>query len=482
MTTGLNSLANLDGAQGDAPQTGAAAPTVSTPVRWPADVTALISAAFAALAVHTALKQHLALDPAALVGAAVLVFTGLIGLHIALRVEPGPISEPAAENGKRRKKKKALPAGSDMPPALAPQPHADMPVQPVAASTREHSTKTALPPRAPLFDPPQPGEIGFDRLQVLVAELARTAPGPKAQTPDPDRKIDAPAPATDRAFADALERSHSSQARALSNAARLMHEATGASGGLAAELVDALSEDRLTVYLEPIQQMETNRPRHYEISVRFQSSAGTELPHEALMASARHAGLLPRIDAALVPRAARIAQHFQLRGRDTDILARVHGVSLPDHEFRAEVTAAAIAADGAAPVLSFTQSDVRSFGRIHWDILSALSEIGVRFAIESVTDLDMNFEKLGRQGFAFVKLDADVLLRGLAVANGIVATADVCRHFNASGLALVVTHIDDDAARARIARLGVMFGQGAVFGGRRAVRADLLTNTRVAAA
>ncbi len=215
--------------------------------------------------------------------------------------------------------------------------------------------------------------------------------------------------------------------------------------------------------------------------MRFKDATGVELPHDQVLAAARDAGLLPRVDAAVLPRAARIAQHFQLRGRDTEILAHVHGVSLPDQDFRAEVTAATIAADGAALVLSFAQSDLRGFGPIHWDILSTMADMGLRFAIESVTDLDMDFDALKSRGFEFVKLDTGVLLEGLPALDGIVASADVCRHFATAGLALIVNHVDDEQALARILGFGVLFGQGALFGNKRAVRSDLLSSPAAAA-
>jgi cyclic-di-GMP phosphodiesterase, flagellum assembly factor TipF len=496
---------------------------VIKPVRWPADVVASVSAALAGVAVHTAAKQHLALDPAAIFAISVMVFAALVGLHLVLRIEP-----PVAEKVERKRKKKPksavgvgaaqdaeepaepsdlalaltgrlpntmaspLPkvgargavaspeiasrqvvkpvhtASVDLPPLLRPELHVQAPAHASAPPRKEPAPSGAR----------QPASLGFDKLQVLVAELARSTPGPKADTPDPDRVAPVVAAANERAFSETFERSHLAQADALADAARIMQRAAPpVRSGLAAALADALEDERMTVYLEPIQQMAHGRPGHYEISIRFRGVDGQELPHDAVLAAARYAGLLPRIDAAMVPRAARIAQHFQLRGRDTDILARVHGVSLPDHEFRAEVTAAAIAADGAAPVLSFAQSDVRMFGRIHWDILSTLADMGVRFAIESVTDLDMDLERLKRQGFAFAKLDKDVLLRGLPAPEGTIPTADVCRHFANAGLALIVNHIDDEAALARILGFGVLFGQGSLFGAPRAVRDDLLARS-----
>jgi cyclic-di-GMP phosphodiesterase, flagellum assembly factor TipF len=271
-----------------------------------------------------------------------------------------------------------------------------------------------------------------------------------------------------------MERGVAEQARAL-NAARSAMSSHTAAPSVASELADALVQQRMTVYLEPIQQIAGDQPRHYEVSVRFKTADGAELPHEELLAAARSSGLLAQVDAAILPRAARIAQHFQARGRETDVVSRVHGESLADQEFRSGVTAATIAADGAALVLSFAQSDVRAFGRLHWEILSTLSDMGLRFAIESITDLDMDFEMLEQRGFTFAKLDAEVLLNGLPAMGGVIAPADVCRHLAMMGLALVVGHVDDEAVRARLLGFGVLFGQGTLFGGRRAVRADILT-------
>jgi EAL domain-containing protein (putative c-di-GMP-specific phosphodiesterase class I) len=497
------------------PSMAADAPAAAPESRWPLDVVASVAAVLAALAVHTALRLHTNVSAELRIGASLLALGALAWVHIMLRaqaVEAAPM--PAVQPKRVRKKRPAPGADRAAPlatPALAfPQdapvaapraaPKADpvvaaqpeplprapearsaprAPSRPVAAPSPAAAVSPAVTPaQQPAVRDARVSAVGFEQLQNLVAELARTTPGPKATTPDPDAIRPAALAAEQQSFARALDAANVAQAAALSRAARIMNHDASADRhnppGIAADLVDALTAERMTVYLEPIQQMETDRPRHYEISVRFKTADGSELPHDALLSAARTAGLLPRVDAAILPRAARIAQHFQLRGRDTDIFARVHGTSLPDQEFRAEVTAAAIAADGGSIILSFAQDDVRGFGRIHWMILSTLAEMGVRFAIESVTDLDMDFGILKRHGFAFVKLDKDVLLDGLPAPGGTIASSDVCRHFASLGLALIVSHIDDEKALARILGFGILFGQGALFGGRRAVRSDLL--------
>ena len=429
---------------------------------WAHDVIIVGSAGLVALAVSVAAQLHLGATSMGALIVSVPVFAGLTVMHLVFRLR--------AAAPRRRRSRGASPTGANTGKASNAEAAALRATEPVQrAPDIESRAHAGAVPEA--FAPSGPTAIdGFEHLQSLVAELARTTRGPKAATPDPDAlpiAVETPVIAAD---------AQDLQAAALAQAVRLM----GQSGGItpavvAAELVDALGAERVTVYLEPIQLIETDSPRHFEVSVRFTTAEGDELPHAELLAVARDLGLLARVDAAVLPRAARIAQHFRSRGRRAEILSRVHGGSLPDQDFRAEITAATIAADGAALVLSFAQSDVRDFGPIHWEILSTVSEMGLRFAVEAVTDLEMDFENLKRRGFDFVKLDAEVLLEGLPAAGGLIAAADVCGHFALAGLALIVGHIDDEQALARILGFGVLFGQGTLFGGRRAVRADLLT-------
>jgi EAL domain-containing protein (putative c-di-GMP-specific phosphodiesterase class I) len=472
---------------------------------WP-EVIALGSAVLVTIAAYTAVRQYSELSLEMARGAGALILAALVLVHFVLRPRAvravAEVARPetteittdlmlASRTAVATAQSAAPvptvviappPRSAAVSPSYVPPPTLAAPAMssPVAASYVPPPLVRAVAPAPVVHD------VGFDRLQTLVAELARTTPGPKAQTPDPDRPTTTAEQALRRDHAESLERSHTAQAAVLSRAARIMQGDVAvhasAAAGLAADLSDALAADRMSVFLEPIQQIEMDRARHYEISVRFKSAEGAELPHEALLAAAREAGLIARVDAAVLPRAARIAQHFQLRGRDTDIIARVHGVSLPNADFRAEVTAAAIAAEGGALVLSFAQSDVLDFRRVHWQILSTLSEMGLRFAIESVTHLDMDFDALRRHGFSFAKLDADVLLHGLPMADGLLSSAEVCAHFSKLGLSLIVGHIDDEAALARILGFGVLFGQGALFGGRRAVRPDVFAAATVAAA
>ena len=61
---------------------------------------------------------------------------------------------------------------------------------------------------------------------------------------------------------------------------------------------------------------------------------------------------------------------------------------------------------------------MRTFTPVHAEALGSMAAGGFGFALEDVTDLDMDFGGLKAMGFEFVKLDAEVFLEGLPAPPG----------------------------------------------------------------
>jgi cyclic-di-GMP phosphodiesterase TipF (flagellum assembly factor) len=240
-----------------------------------------------------------------------------------------------------------------------------------------------------------------------------------------------------------------------------------------ARIAEAVAAERMEVLLEPIHALIEGRPRHFEVSTRLLTPDGAAIARSEYVPAARGSGLMPRIDAAKMIRAARIAGRLGQRGREGSVLASIMGDSLTDQAFL-DAAAAGPRGGGMGLVLSFAQNEVRAFTPGHARALSNLAALGLRFALEEVTNLDMDFGALKGMGFAFVELDAPVFLEGLPAAGGRVPAADICRHLANFGLALIVGHIDDDWLLARILGFGVLYGKGALFGGPRSVKDDVV--------
>jgi cyclic-di-GMP phosphodiesterase, flagellum assembly factor TipF len=111
-----------------------------------------------------------------------------------------------------------------------------------------------------------------------------------------------------------------------------------------------------------------------------------------------------------------------------------------------------------------------------------MADLGFRFSLEDLTDLDLDFLALKDAGFAFVKLDAAVFLGGLPVASGIVPAAHICSHFEQSGLVVIVGRIGDEDQYEQVLDSGVGLGQGELFGIARPVKSDVLKTQQRAVA
>lgn len=238
-------------------------------------------------------------------------------------------------------------------------------------------------------------------------------------------------------------------------------------------VAEALAAERMEVLLEPIQSLTEGRTRHFEVSTRLLMADGAALDQDEVTRIALGSGLMPRIDMARILRAARVARRLGDGGRNGSVLTAIAGESLTDHRFLG--TASGEAKTGSMRlVISFQQAEVRIFSPGHVQTLSALAASGFSFALDGVTDLDMDFGELKRMGFEFVNLDAPVFLEGLPAPSGLVPAADIVRMLTEHRLGLIVGHIDDDWQLARILGFGVLLGRGSLFGAPRLVKQEVV--------
>ena len=236
----------------------------------------------------------------------------------------------------------------------------------------------------------------------------------------------------------------------------------------------ALEAGRVEVLLEPILDIAQQQAAHYEVTVCLRDADGSEIGGASDSDGVGPA--LPLLDSVRLSRTAQVARLLEERRKAGSVFSTFSGRSLDSDEFLAAFADTYESQAGLAQqlVLTFAQSDVRGFRGPQWDMLDEMRDLGFRFALRAVTDLDLDFEALAQVGFAFVKLDADVFLEGLPAPGAVLPAADICKHLGGFGLALVVEHIDDEAKRARVQSTGVAFGQGRLFGGARLVKASAL--------
>jgi cyclic-di-GMP phosphodiesterase TipF (flagellum assembly factor) len=239
-----------------------------------------------------------------------------------------------------------------------------------------------------------------------------------------------------------------------------------------ARIAEAVAAERFEVLIEPIHVLAEGRPRHYEVSMRLRMADGGAMDQADYTRAVEDSELLPYIDAARMLRAARVARRLAERGRQGSVLSAASGDSITDDGFLDAAAEQTLVEGGRVRLmLSFSQSDARAFTPAHAEALGTMAAAGFGFALEDVTDLEMDFGKLKALGFEFVKLDAELFLEGMQAPGGCIPAADICRYLAEFGLTLIVGAIEDDWLLAKVMGFGVLLGKGTLFGGPRLIKA-----------
>ncbi len=430
---------------------------------------------------------------------------------IAPAAKPAPMSSfaPAVKTDQHTKPGAVKPASA--PPSLQHSPA--HPVMPAAAtkpsaggieSAKQTLSRPEAPPAAaapPTLPPrpvtPSPREADVEMIQGLIKKLAEEV---NSASTAPSKGEEAASKISERAITksvDALKTTADSMRSMEQAAAQPPVSApqkapvTGAteSGRPAAvnarlsALAEALAAGRVEVLLDPIVDFSAQRPRHFEVQICLRDEAGKLLDTEESKDELAGTGMLPRLDGARLGSASQIAMRFS--GRMGVLFSTISGEALGGNRFFDDVAQAYRKRQNLAGqlIMTFSQSDVRGFGAQEWRSLADFNSLGFRYAIASVTDLDMNFELLKARGFEFVKLDADVFLKGLPAGNDMfISAADICKHVARLGLSVIVGRMADEHAAAKIFGFGVLYGQGTLFGSAKAVKREVLSRNGHAAA
>lgn len=364
----------------------------------------------------------------------------------------------------------------------------------VAAPPMPVAAQQATPPplsSAPLTAGISPRESDVEMIQGLIRKLADEV---NAASVSPPKGAAAAAAVSERAIAasvDALKatagsmrsRDDAAQRRLAATAECQPDELRSETGrppevnARLSVLAEALALGRVEVLLDPIVDFNAGAPRHFELYLRLRDERGRVIDTDQAREEFAGTGMLARIDGARMAHASQVAVRFTGRGRDNALFSTVSGEALSAHKFLQGVADAyrERRSVAGALIMTFSQADVRGFGAREWNALSEFAGIGFRYCISDVMDLDMDFEHLKSRGFNFAKLDAAVFLEGLPAGNEIFIPAqDICKHLAGIGLSVIVGGMKNENTAAKVFGFGVLYGQGALFGGAKAVKRELI--------
>jgi diguanylate cyclase (GGDEF)-like protein len=235
------------------------------------------------------------------------------------------------------------------------------------------------------------------------------------------------------------------------------------------KLRDALGNDSFRLDAQPILPLRGNygRPR-FELLIRMLGDRGEIIPPGKFLSAAERYQLMPTVDRWVVHRACELlGKHSASVGEDIARFAiNLSGQSLQDESFL-EFVINEIKASGLPPgVLCFELTETATIGNLvkAQNFIRSLQDLGCQFALDDfgtgvsslayLKDLSVNYLKIDG---SFVR-DAITNSRSESMIKAIAQLAKVMC------METIAEYVETDVLRARMADLGVDYGQGFAMG------------------
>ncbi|WP_407166686.1 EAL domain-containing protein [Bradyrhizobium sp. ORS 111] len=237
---------------------------------------------------------------------------------------------------------------------------------------------------------------------------------------------------------------------------------------------NAIEENRLDVYLQPMVTLPQRKVRYYEAVIRLRDEQDQILAADDFIGVAEAAGLIGRIDHTVMLRCVQVLRRLMVRNKDVGVFCNVSSATLANPASFAQCLDFLEANRALVPslVLEFKQSTFRSLGPNESENLAALAQRGYRFSIDHVSDLRIEPRELADRGVRFIKVPAALLLDAGQAANSDIHPSDLCDLLGRYGIDLIAERIEGERAVVDLLDYDVRFGQGFLFAPPRPLRPE----------
>jgi cyclic-di-GMP phosphodiesterase, flagellum assembly factor TipF len=239
-------------------------------------------------------------------------------------------------------------------------------------------------------------------------------------------------------------------------------------------LKNALEENRIDIYLQPMVTLPQRKVRFYEAVTRLRDDKDQVLAADDFIAVAEAAGLIGRIDHMVMLRCVQVLRRLMVRNKDVGVFCNVAAATLANPTTFAQCLDFLEANRALAPsfVLEFKQATFRNLGPAETEHLAALAQRGFRFSVDHVTDLRIEPRELADRGVRFIKVPAALLLDQSQTSASDIHPSDLSDLLGRFGIDLIAERIEGERAVVDLLDYDVRFGQGFLFAPPRPLRPE----------
>ncbi len=231
-------------------------------------------------------------------------------------------------------------------------------------------------------------------------------------------------------------------------------------------LNQSLADNTVDLYAQPIVTLPTRHIAYYESYTWVRDGNGKVLTPREYIDVAERAGIMPIIDNLMLFKSVLLARRFVERNRDLKIFCNISGHSLLDITFFDQFIDFMNNNQEQADMLvfEFSQKTVNETGIIESESLLSLHQLGFRFSLDNVTDLNIDFRKLYALGFRYIKIDVNIFLNNAEAHGAQILVDDFAEHVRRSGLELIIEGVQNEHIVPELLDCNIKFAQGYLFG------------------
>ncbi len=229
---------------------------------------------------------------------------------------------------------------------------------------------------------------------------------------------------------------------------------------------DALRDNRVDLFVQPIVSLPQRKRRHYECFSRVRAEDGSILMPESYLGVAERAGLIAAVDNMLLFRGVQLVRRVQKNNSEVGIFVNISEHTLADVRFLREFVTFMAANRDLAPhlVFEFSQASVERHRETGLKELDRLGKLGFRLSMDQVTSIDFDIEELKSLHIRFLKIEAAKLIEQTRASRQRLDMRAFKQALDRQAVDLIVEKIENEATMVEILDMPVDFGQGYLFG------------------
>jgi cyclic-di-GMP phosphodiesterase TipF (flagellum assembly factor) len=241
-----------------------------------------------------------------------------------------------------------------------------------------------------------------------------------------------------------------------------------------AAVKNAVEENRIDIYLQPMVSLPQRKVRFYEAVTRLRDDRDQILTADDFIGIAEAGGLIGRVDHMVMLRCVQVLRRLMVRNKEIGVFCNVSAATLGNPATFAQCLDFLDANRALAPsfVLEFKQATFRKLGPVEIEHLAALTQRGFRFSIDHVTDLRIEPRELADRGVRYIKMPAALLLDQRQTSTSDIHPSDLSDLLGRFGIDLIAERIEGERAVVDLLDYDVRFGQGFLFAPPRPLRPE----------